>query len=493
MPQQRPTARSTTGRVRWVALDTNMYGQGSIRLARLEKLATELRSLEVAVLVHEFVLWEWAEHAHESYTSARNALRRLKGDLDGARVDKLVGYDWASKQVGEFVDHLVAEVAAIDNVIVVPTTPEGMRVAMRAQILLEAPGKRKGGGENGKGTKTGASDIAAVHDAVNYAVQHSPHDGLAIISGDKDVTAALTLLGIDWVEQFPDEGAALEALRGLEMIPLDSEGRAKVAASLTRYVVERLPDESDATQRVAALEDLVDLVADASPALENGNLRSVRVAEVCGVARVHDIRGMIGTIAGGARYVSAKLSVVVDVVGEAEGLPVGLEDLLIWHRNGLVLEVPVAALLGQDGTLRDIRAVAPGVLHDAPREPWTLIEAKEALASALGRAPVFGDEAWWTDVFTDAVPDDVPAGFDWYRNDYLDTDEHYEISLVVNSIELRVSIDENAYLLMTDGGGPFETTADATLPVGVPRHLEGAPAVTAEFVRRWTLWADSDD
>ncbi|MGW6128990.1 hypothetical protein ACWFNE_03070 [Cellulomonas sp. NPDC055163] len=487
MAQQRPTARSTTGRVRWVAVDANVYGQGAIRLARLETFASSLLALDVVVLVHECVLWEWAQHAHESYTSARSTMRRLKGDLDGARVEKFSQIALPRKTVREFVDHLIAELDAIQNVVVVPSTFDGMRTGLRAQVLLEAPGKRKGGDEKGKGTKTGASDIAATYDVVAYVLANSTDDGLAIVSADRDIPAALKHLGIDWVEQFKNEGAALEALQGLEMHPLEHAERARVSAALTWYVVERLPDESDAAERIAALQDLVDLVADDSPAI-NGDVGGVRVTDVVGPARVHTVRGMSGTLAGGARYVTAHVSLVVDAAGVAANLPVGLEDLRVWQRSGLMLEVQVAALQYPDGVLRDVRPIGPGVLHDAPRDPLTLEEAKSELASALGRSTVFGDESWWHDVFTDVVPDDVPVGFDWYREDYLDTDSRYAIDLVINGIELPVVIEENGYLLVTDGGGPFETTADATLPVGVARELEGPPAVVAEFVRRWTLW-----
>ncbi|MFI6425898.1 hypothetical protein [Promicromonospora sp. NPDC050880] len=475
------------GHVQWVALDTNVYGQGSIRLKRLAEFAVKLQTLDITVLIHTFVLWEWAEHAHASYTAARNAMRDFQGDLDGARIDAFAEYELPKKTVSEILDHLRAQIAELDNVVVVPSTESGMRAGIRAQILLEPPGKRKGGNSSRSGTKTGAADMAAVHDVVDYVMKKNGPSGLAIISADKDIDAALASLGVDWAKRFADTGSALESFEGLEMMDLQGDDLALMIDAFTRYVVMRLPDDSEVAQRAGELHGVVDLIADESPALEGRSVRGVSVTEVLGVVRIENVRASNAAAADSARRVTANLSLVVEVAGAVEVANSGSIDLGLWHRDGMVLEVAVEASVTNDAHVLEMRAVAPGALLEPPRDPWRLEESRAQLVTALGNAPIFGDESWWEEVFTDSVPDDVPSGFDWLRNDFLDTDERYEITLVIGDLELPVSINEDAYELAHHGGGSFAITADATVPGGIVRMLEGAPAVTAELVRRWYL------
>jgi hypothetical protein len=480
---RRPTSRSVVGRVRWVSVDTNLYGRGSIRLERIEGLAQQLRELEVTVLIHEYVLLEWAQHAHASYQTLRMAVRPLRGDVDGARMDEFASIDLPKRSAIDFEEHIRRHATRIDNVVVLPSTADGARAGMRAQILLQPPGKRKGGSDKEKGTKTGAADIAAVHDAIRYVEEQSEHDGLAIISADRDIDAAASLLNVDWVERFKDEGAAVEALRGFELTPVEGPALSQLVATLTRHIVGLVNGAGPSPS--AQLRNLVDLIADDSPAFDAMLVQAANVTHVVGVSRVKEVREMQGSLGSDdSKYVTAKIDLVVGVAGVVERLPVGLEDLRFWDRVGMVLEVPVAALMNSSG-FRDLRAVAPGALREPPRDPWTLEEAKDVLAAELAFSPLFGDESWWHDVLNDAVPDGVPSGFDWYRNEFLDSDDHYEIGLVVESAELRVSIDEDPYELAHHGGGSFATRADADAISDQGRALEGAPAVVAELVRRW--------
>lgn len=461
------------GRIGWVALDTNVFGKGQVQLERLARFAADLEKVSVRVLVHELVVWEWGEHAANAYNKLRGDVRTAVATIRAAGLDRHVALNMPELDTRVIVQDLQKDVEKTPNVTVVDATPEGMRAGMEAQVLLLGPGKRKGRTEKYAGTKTGAADHAAVHDIVVH-VQREGGGRLAIVSADGDIDHSLKELGATWVARYTNTSQALERLGALHFVEAQGSVTDSIAAAFVGYILERVATNSGQEELIS----LVTPVDTRSPNLFARIVENYAVGRVRGVAWVERMRTTAdGTDDG--RAVAARVGLLVDGKVTTTEPPVGLEDLWTWTSRDNVLAVDLTAALS-NSMVTDVRPISTAQFAHSARDLASVEEAKEELARALGEAPIIGDVDWWATILDDGVPDDVPQWLDWERNDFLDSDEYYAITFIVDGEQMIVEIENLWFDHHEDG----EVTVKAEPGgAGQAEHVEGPQGVAAELVR----------
>lgn len=168
--------------VRAIALDTNVF-RSAPGIAALISLAERADTHgRVEIWIADTVIWEWGQHLHEAHLAFRAAAKKLKGaGLLVSEPKDLSARDIAS-QLQEKIHSLGQSVRIID-------TSLFAHEALRDQILLEGPGKRKGD------VKTGAADSA--HLRAYYAQAQENGVGYVLVSDDGDAQIAHDSWGHD--------------------------------------------------------------------------------------------------------------------------------------------------------------------------------------------------------------------------------------------------------------------------------------------------------
>jgi hypothetical protein len=178
-----PLTRAQRAKLKAVVLDTNSMGNKHLNLDILAQWARRCQDNDLGLWVPEVVLAEWAEHAAEQFTMARDAAG------DARRWLRHVGIEatWSIEDSNAVVEHILTEVHAIPGVTVVPLHPEDAKEAILDQILLKSPGERR------NKVKTGAADSAWIR-SVHRMADHDA-DSLLVISSDKKAMQLCERLG----------------------------------------------------------------------------------------------------------------------------------------------------------------------------------------------------------------------------------------------------------------------------------------------------------
>jgi hypothetical protein len=172
-----------------VCLDANSMSRGRLNLDAIEDLLNVIESqeLDVQIWVPEPVVWEWSEHLAAALTEARTNYEDARGQTEAAGVPELVGGDWAAAvPVDGVAAGIYAALEDLDGVTVLTFAghPELAVEGLRDQVLLRAPGRKKGN------VKTGAADSSSFRLAL---LELSRYGGtMVVVSGDQDAARHFT-------------------------------------------------------------------------------------------------------------------------------------------------------------------------------------------------------------------------------------------------------------------------------------------------------------
>ncbi|GCD20179.1 hypothetical protein CTKZ_17410 [Cellulomonas algicola] len=433
-----------TARVRWAVVDANAFGRGKVQLDQVEGLANELKGADVEVVIPEVVLWEWAQHAHADlaahYDSLRASTKTLRGSrIAGAFPAVVDRFNVPEVTVEQVLEHLTRLLSGLDNVSVLPATPVAALAGLRAQVLMQGPGERK------SGVKTGAADMAWVHDALALAEHDSTR--LVLLTADSDVDAAIAHLGLQLPVRYARRNELVAALRGLVPAPA-----SELALNLARHVAANLPASIGSIGRAGKLDDLAAVIDDTLLEFLTSELvLAASVTEITGIAAVGDLKttrpsdGPVGSL------VTASLTLIANISATVwHPLPDEHEHLASRQFDDVAIEVPVSGYL-VESDVQELRAAAPARFSGYLPRYDSISEGKDALAIALAAAPGFPDSGWWRELLDDSIPPDAPEGLeglDWTRNDLMDTEQRWEIAFVVHGHGAPVIIEADRYELV---------------------------------------------
>jgi hypothetical protein len=178
-----PLTLAQRAKLKAIVLDTNSMGNKHLNLDILAEWAQRCQDNDLELWVPEVVLAEWAEHAAEQFTLARDAAG------DARRWLRHIGIEstWPVEDPTDVIEHVLTEVRAIPGVTVIPMHPEDAKEAVLDQILLRSPGERR------NKVKTGAADSAWIRSV--YRMADGDVDGLLVISGDTNAIHLCKRLG----------------------------------------------------------------------------------------------------------------------------------------------------------------------------------------------------------------------------------------------------------------------------------------------------------
>jgi hypothetical protein len=276
--------------LRAVVFDANAFGHARPDLAFLEDLAQRLHGIEIETWVPEPVAWEWAQHLAEDWEKVQTAMAEERRRLRRAG---LTVHSSPYRDAAAVVDAFLARLVAVPHLTVIPLTPENALLAVKDQILLIPPGRRK------NDVKTGASDSAwlrTVLDEVGDAAR------LLFVSEDNDINAAFE----EWGKSDPlmrrrgqlkatmseftvDEGSAGDLIRGYLTTSLSDSSQGEdtlgfdidAASSLEGLIAASLAEDEPDTglygaslRRLTGLAGIADIYIESSPAAETDQPRT---------------------------------------------------------------------------------------------------------------------------------------------------------------------------------------------------------------------------
>ncbi|MFJ1707112.1 hypothetical protein [Kitasatospora sp. NPDC088346] len=291
-------------RLKAVVFDANAYSAAKPDLGNLARIAERLAAIGKETWVPLPVAWEWAEHLATDWQKTKSAVREERLSLRRAGLEAPEpAYD--SREA--VIDAALAKIASTPHVKIIELTESSAIEALKDQILLRPPAKRKGE------TKTGAADSAWLR----AVLEKLPPEELLIVSADRDVAAAF----VAWNKPAPpirtreklrqslfgvtvdDDHARLSVLRYLlGGLPVENLGTTNLdigrttglAAAVTRRIERDGPDVqvlSPSVTRLVALAGLYDIVLERDVSTETPDGHDPAVAGrpgELGVAK-HDI------------------------------------------------------------------------------------------------------------------------------------------------------------------------------------------------------------
>ena len=262
--------------LRAVVFDANAFGHGRPDLAFLEDLAQRLHTIDIETWVPEPVAWEWAQHLADDWEKIQTATAEERKQLRRAR---LAGHTSPYADKRAVIDAFLEGLASVAHLAVIPLSPENALLALRDQILLTPPGRRKGD------VKTGASDSAWLRAVLDEADGDTAR--LLLVSQDKDVKAAFT----EWKKACPLMRHRSELKATMSEFTVD-QGRAEhlVSLYLTASLNDSLEDEE-------ALHFDVDAAASLERAIASGLEENEPDTRLYGasLARLTGLAGITGT------------------------------------------------------------------------------------------------------------------------------------------------------------------------------------------------------
>ncbi|TDT82235.1 hypothetical protein DFO47_102158 [Arthrobacter sp. AG258] len=195
-------------RVGAIALDTNIFAEapGMETLRSLCSRADKHGRIEIWVT--DTVIWEWGQHLHGHHVSLRAATKKLHSAGFSVEVPD-------EKTAKDIALDLSGVITSLGSSIRVLSTADFAHEALRDQILLEGPAKRK------SEVKTGAADSAHlrayIHEGRSRDLEY------VVVSADKDTrTAYQQWLGTEGPHIFSDLRRATEKIFG--SVPSDADG-----------------------------------------------------------------------------------------------------------------------------------------------------------------------------------------------------------------------------------------------------------------------------
>lgn len=201
--------------LRAIVLDANAMGGGSLNLRTLRelpKITAKIPDLEI--WIPEPVIWEWASHAQQTYTDAVIAARSATRRLAQAGVNSGLNVPSDDKRLDVQAQVITAleSLSSPFRILRLVDHPEVAVDALRDQVLLTPPAKRR------SGVKTGAADIASLR----LAEAEAEDRGIAyvVVSSDGDIHTALQQWGISDVVVFPNLKVLREALLAFQPLEL---------------------------------------------------------------------------------------------------------------------------------------------------------------------------------------------------------------------------------------------------------------------------------
>ena len=212
--------------LRAVVFDSNAFGHARPDLAFLEDLAQRLHTIDIETWVPEPVAWEWAQHLAEDWQKVQTAMAEERRRLRRA------GLAEHSSPYGDaraVVDVFLARLTGVAHLTVLALSPQNALLAVKDQILLVPPGRRKGE------VKTGASDSAWLRTVLDKVDGDTGR--LLIVSEDKDVEAAFE----EWKKDCPLIRRRSQLKATMSEFTLD-QGRA--VNLIRQYLTASLDDSS---------------------------------------------------------------------------------------------------------------------------------------------------------------------------------------------------------------------------------------------------------
>jgi hypothetical protein len=136
--------------VRAVAIDANVFGDGLFTIKRLQALLKDAQEADIEFWLPEVVAWELATTIAERLDAVRETTKGADGALRRAGLDGIqLPYPDRATVIQE-----VLNVLENQGVKMIEATSEDALEAVRDQVPLSRPGRRK------EGVKTGAADSA---------------------------------------------------------------------------------------------------------------------------------------------------------------------------------------------------------------------------------------------------------------------------------------------------------------------------------------------
>jgi hypothetical protein len=231
------------GYLRAVVFDANAFGLGRPDLAFLEDLARRLYTIGIETWVPEPVAWEWAQHLADDWEKVQTATAAERKQLRRAR---LTGHASPYADKRAVIDAFLEGLEAVAHLALIPLPPESALLALKDQILLIPPGRRKGD------VKTGASDSAWLRAVLEEVDGDTAR--LLVVSQHKDVKAAFA----EWKKPCPLMRQRSDLKATMSEFTVD-QGRAENLIS--RYLTAALDDSLED-------EEALDLGIDAAASLE---------------------------------------------------------------------------------------------------------------------------------------------------------------------------------------------------------------------------------
>lgn len=203
-----PGSDPNFSRVGAIALDTNIFAEapGMETLRSLCSRADKHGRIEIWVT--DTVIWEWGQHLHAHHVSLRAATKKLHSVGFSVEVPD-------EKTAKDIALDLSGVITSLGSSIRILSTADFAHEALRDQILLEGPAKRK------SEVKTGAADSAHlrayIHEGRSRDLEY------VVVSADKDTrTAYQQWLGTEGPHIFSDLRRATEKIFG--SVPSDADG-----------------------------------------------------------------------------------------------------------------------------------------------------------------------------------------------------------------------------------------------------------------------------
>jgi hypothetical protein len=226
-----------------VVFDSNAFSHARPDLAFLEDLAQRLHTIDIDTWVPEPVAWEWAQHLAEDWQKVQTAMTEERRRLRRAG---LTGQNSPYGDARAVVDTFLTRLATVPHLMVIPLSPQNALLAVKDQILLIPPGRRK------SEVKTGASDSAWLRSVLDKVDGDTGR--LLIVSEDKDVEAAFE----EWKKDCPPMRRRGQIKATMSEFTLD-QGRAEDL--IRQYLTTSLDDSSQG-------EGTLEFDVDAAPNLE---------------------------------------------------------------------------------------------------------------------------------------------------------------------------------------------------------------------------------
>lgn len=180
----RPVQHVDRHAVEVVALDANVFGKDArFTLSRIQAFTRDAAEADVDVWIPEIVAWELASNVADQHEAARESTRGAD------RLLRQAGVGTISLPFDNHAGVIAAVLGVLERqaIRIVKTTPDDAYLALKDQVQLAAPGRRK------EGVKTGAADSAWVRSILREA-QAAPSEEVVIVSADREVDSMIASL-----------------------------------------------------------------------------------------------------------------------------------------------------------------------------------------------------------------------------------------------------------------------------------------------------------